>query len=143
VRENLSRGLGFSREDREANLKRIGFVARLLARHGVVVITAAISPYRSIREEIRRETPGFVEVFVNCPLSVCAARDVKGLYQKALAGELKSFTGVSDPYEAPVAPEVVVETDRETVEESVEKILSRLTELGYVTEPSLPAGGNQ
>lgn len=133
VRQNLSKGLGFSREDRETNLRRIGFVARLLARNGVVAITAAISPYREVREALRADLGRFVEVYVKCPLSVCAERDVKGLYRRALAGEVPAFTGVSDPYEEPLQPEVTVETDRESVTESAARILNRLAELGYLT----------
>ncbi|HHW15343.1 MAG TPA: sulfate adenylyltransferase [Firmicutes bacterium] len=132
VRQNLSRGLGFSREDRETNLRRIGYVAKLLTRNGVVALTAAISPYREVRDALRADIGRFVEVYVKCPLSVCAARDVKGLYRKALAGEIPAFTGVSDPYEEPLAPEITVETDRESVEESAGRILLRLAELGYL-----------
>src|SRR5947199_5530011 len=108
VRTNLSKGLSFSKEDRDTNIRRIGYVSRLLARNGVGVITAAISPYREVRDEVRRavEEDGvqFIEVFVKCPIEVLKERDVKGLYKKALAGEIKEFTGVSDPYEAPLAP---------------------------------------
>jgi adenylyl-sulfate kinase len=136
VRTNLSKGLGFSKEDRDTNIRRIGFVSNLLSRNGVVAITAAISPYRDIRDEVRRmvtnDGAGFVEVFVSCPIEVLAERDVKGLYKKALAGEIKNFTGVDDPYEAPVNPEVTVDSSVEKVEDSVEKILARLRELGYL-----------
>jgi adenylyl-sulfate kinase len=136
VRTNLSKGLGFSKEDRDTNIRRIGFVSHLLSRNGVVAITAAISPYRDIRDEVRgtitNDGAGFVEVFVKCPIEVLAERDVKGLYKKALAGELPNFTGVSDPYEEPLRPEVVVDSSTETVEASIEKILARLRELGYV-----------
>jgi adenylyl-sulfate kinase len=136
VRTNLSKGLGFSKEDRDTNIRRIGFVSNLLARNGVVAITAAISPYREIRDEVRlmmtNDGAGFVEVFVKCPIEVLAERDVKGLYKKALAGEIKNFTGVSDPYEEPINPEVVVDSSLESVDHSVEKILGRLKELGYV-----------
>ena len=132
VRLNLSKGLGFSKEDRDTNIRRIGYVAHLLTRNGAVAITAAISPYRAIRDEVRNLIGNFVEVYVKCPLETLIARDVKGLYKKALTGEIKEFTGISDPYEEPLHPEVVVETDRETVEESVEKILSRLQELGLI-----------
>ncbi|HEX6622217.1 MAG TPA: adenylyl-sulfate kinase [Pyrinomonadaceae bacterium] len=142
VRTNLSKGLGFSREDRDTNIRRIGFVARLLARNGVGVITAAISPYANVREEVRRavedEGTGFVEVYVECPIDVLAERDVKGLYRKALAGEIKGFTGVSDPYEAPPAPEVVVRTHEEAVETSAARILSELETRGLI--PSIHAG---
>src|ERR1700724_1407534 len=118
VRENLSKGLGFSKEDRDINIRRIGFVSELLARHGVIVIVAAISPYRAVRDEVRSTIPNFVEVYVECPIEVLAERDVKGLYKKALAGEIPHFTGVSDPYEAPLNPEVTVDSSRETPEES-------------------------
>jgi adenylyl-sulfate kinase len=137
VRTNLSKGLGFSKEDRDTNIRRIGFVANLLSRNGVAAITAAISPYRDIRDEVRKavltDGAGFVEVYVSCPIEVLAERDVKGLYKKALAGEIKNFTGVSDPYEAPLNPEVVIDSSKETVEASVDKILSKLAELGYLS----------
>jgi adenylyl-sulfate kinase len=143
VRANLSKGLGFSKEDRDTNIRRIGYVSRLLSRNGVAVITAAISPYRDIRNEVRQsiESDGsrFIEVFVKCPIDVLAKRDVKGLYKKALAGEIVSFTGVSDPYQEPVEPEIVVETDRESIEQSVATIISELTRrrlLTQVTESS-------
>jgi adenylyl-sulfate kinase len=130
IRTNLSKGLGFSKEDRDTNIRRIGYVCRLLSRNGVAAISAAISPYREVRDEVRRliEADGaaFIEVFVKCPIEVLAERDVKGLYKKALAGELKGFTGVSDPYEEPLAPEVVIESDVEAVEFSVTKILHEL-----------------
>jgi adenylyl-sulfate kinase len=130
VRTNLSRGLGFSKEDRDINIRRIGYVSRLLARNGVGVIAAAISPYRSVRDEVRQaieaENAVFVEVFVKCPLEVLAERDVKGLYQRALAGEIKEFTGVSDPYEEPGDPEVLIESDRESIAASATKIVQAL-----------------
>jgi len=136
VRTNLSKGLGFSKEDRDINIRRIGFVAQILSRNNVVAITAAISPYREIRDEVRKlitnDGAGFVEVFVKCPIDVLAERDVKGLYKKALAGEIKNFTGVSDPYEEPVNPEVVVDSSKEKVEDSVDKIITRLKELGHI-----------
>jgi adenylyl-sulfate kinase len=132
VRTNLSKGLGFSKEDRDTNIRRIGLVAQLLTRNDVAVITAAISPYRDVRRECREMVGNFVEVFVKCPVSVCAERDVKGLYKKAMAGEIPHFTGVSDPYEEPENAEVVVETDNESVDESVAKILAKLEELGYL-----------
>jgi adenylyl-sulfate kinase len=136
VRTNLSKGLGFSKEDRDTNIRRIGFVSNLLSRNGVVAVTAAISPYRSVRDEVRQmitnDGAGFVEVFVSCPIAVLAERDVKGLYKKALAGEIKNFTGVDDPYEAPLNPEVVVDSSVEKVEDSVNKILDRLRELGHI-----------
>src|ERR1041385_792491 len=130
VRTNLSKGLGFSKEDRDTNIRRIGYVSRLLARNNVAVIAAAISPYREVRDEVRRAIAengaAFIEVFAKCSIDVLAERDVKGLYKKALAGELKGFTGVSDPYEEPFHPEAIVETDRETIEASTEKILKAL-----------------
>jgi adenylyl-sulfate kinase len=141
VRTNLSKGLGFSKEDRDTNIRRIGYVCRLLSRNGVGTLSAAISPYRAIRDEVRsaieRDGAEFIEVFVKCPISVLSERDVKGLYKKALAGELKGFTGVSDPYEEPLAPDVVVETDRESVEFSVNKILLHLEHRGLVPEADL------
>jgi adenylyl-sulfate kinase len=132
VRENLSKGLGFSKEDRDTNIRRIGFVAKLLSRNGAVAITAAISPYRGVRDEMRKAIGRFVEVYVECPIDVLKERDVKGLYKKALAGEIKHFTGVDDPYEAPLKPEVVIKSDQESVEESVAKIVGTLEVLGYV-----------
>ncbi len=132
VRTNLSKGLGFSQEDRDTNIRRIGFVAHLLSRNGVVAMTAAISPYRAIRDEIRAMEPNFVEVYVTAPLEVCEGRDVKGLYAKARAGEIKGFTGIDDPYEEPLNPEIICYTERETVEESVKKVLTKLEQLGYI-----------
>ena len=132
VRTNLSKGLGFSKEDRDTNIRRVGYVSRLLARNKVAVIAAAISPYREVREEVRRSIldngAAFIEVFAKCSIDVLTERDVKGLYKKALAGELQGFTGVSDPYEEPLNAEVVVETDRETIEASAAKILRALEE---------------
>ncbi len=127
VRTNLSKGLGFSKEDRDTNIRRIGYVARLLSRNGVAVITAAISPYRDVRDEVRRSHDApFVEAFVECSIDELARRDAKGLYAKALRGELANFTGISDPYEPPLAPQIHVRSDRETVEESRAKILAWL-----------------
>ncbi len=116
VRTHLSKGLGFSKEDRDTNIRRIGFVCQLLSRNGVIAIAAAISPYRETRDWVRSQVPHFVEVYAHCPLETLIARDVKGLYKKAIAGEIKEFTGVSDPYEAPLQPEVTIYTDRETPE---------------------------
>jgi adenylyl-sulfate kinase len=129
VRENLSKGLGFSKEDRDTNIRRIAFVADLLSRNGVPVITAAISPYREIRDEAR-ELMGdrFIEVFVKASVEVCAERDVKGLYEKAFKGEIKEFTGVSDPYEPPLSPELTLDTEHDSAEEDAAKILSLLEE---------------
>lgn len=132
VRENLTKGLGFSKADRDTNIRRIGFVANLLTRHGVIVLVSAISPYRDIREEVKQKIGDFVEVFVNAPLSVCEDRDVKGLYKRARSGEIKSFTGIDDPYEPPLNPEVECRTDLETLEESVNKVWQKLEELGYL-----------
>ena len=132
VRTNLSKGLGFSQEDRDTNIRRIGFVAHLLSRNGVAVMTAAISPYRAIRDEIRAMEPNFVEVYITAPLEVCEGRDVKGLYAKARAGEIKGFTGIDDPYEEPLNPEIICYTERESVEESVKKVLTKLEQLGYI-----------
>jgi len=132
VRTHLSKGLGFSREDRDTNIKRIGFVCNLLTRNGVICISAAIAPYRDARDWARKEIGNFVEVYVRCPLDVCRQRDVKGLYKLVDEGKIKNFTGVDDPYEEPVHPELIVETDKETVEESVTRIFARLTELGYL-----------
>jgi adenylylsulfate kinase len=130
IREKLSRGLGFSKQDRDENVRRTGYVAGLLARHGVVVIVALISPYRATREEVRQEIANagiqFIDVYVNAPLSVCAQRDVKGLYEKANRGEIPFFTGVKDPYEAPLSPDVECHTDLESVEASAERVLARL-----------------
>ncbi len=136
VRTNLSGGLGFSKEDRDTNIRRIGYVSRLLSRNGVGVITAAISPYREIRDEVRhlitRDGAEFIEVYVQCPIDVLIERDVKGLYKRALAGEIKEFTGVSDPYEEPLNPEVTVKTDCESVEESANKIIAELERRGLL-----------
>jgi adenylyl-sulfate kinase len=139
VRENLSKGLGFSKEDRDTNIRRIGYVARLLARNGVAVVTAAISPYREIRDEVRRlaEADGipFVEVYASASLEALTARDVKGLYEKAIRGEIAHFTGVSDPYEPPVRPEVTAHSDRESVSASLGRIVRALEERGLLEEP--------
>ncbi|MHC4820756.1 MAG: adenylyl-sulfate kinase [Planctomycetota bacterium] len=135
VRTNLSKGLGFSKEDRDTNIRRIGWVATTLTKHGVGVICAAISPYRNIRAEVREEVEkhgAFVEVFAKCDIEVLKVRDPKGLYAKAISGEIPNFTGISDPYEEPENPEVLCDTDAETVEESAAKILTRLEELGLI-----------
>ncbi len=132
VRTHLSKGLGFSREDRDTNIKRIAFVCSLLTRNNVICISAAIAPYREAREWARKEIGNFVEVYVKCPLEVCRQRDVKGLYKLVDEGKIKNFTGVDDPYEEPEHPELVIETDKETVEESVARIFAKLEELGYL-----------
>src|SRR5216683_7585167 len=122
VRTHLSKGLGFSREDRDTNIKRIGFVCNLLTRNGVISISAAIAPYREARDWARKEIGNFVEVYVKCPIEVCRQRDVKGLYKLVDEGKIKNFTGVDDPYEEPDYPELVIETDKETVEVSISRI---------------------
>lgn len=132
VRESLSRGLGFSREDREENVRRIGYVAKLLSRNGVVAICAAVSPYRESRAEVRRNTTNFIEVYVECPVEVAEARDEDGLYARARRGEIEEFTGVSGPYEAPEGPEVHIQSDLETVDQGVSKVLRTLQLLGMV-----------
>ncbi len=134
VRTNLSKGLGFSKEDRDTNIRRIGFVCEMLSRNGVIAIAAAISPYRAIRDEIRQRVEHFVEVHAHCPLETLIERDAKGLYKKALAGEIKEFTGVSDPYEAPLNPEVVFDSSRETPEESAERVWAKLLELRLLSD---------
>src|SRR5437899_310571 len=138
VRTHLSKGLGFSREDRDTNIKRIAFVCSLLTRNGVMCISAAIAPYREAREWARKEIGNFVEVYVKCPIEVCRQRDVKGLYKLVDEGKIKGFTGVDDPYEEPEHPELVIETDKETVEESVSRIFAKLVELGYLEAEELP-----
>ncbi len=132
IRTNLSKGLGFSKEDRDTNILRIGFVSKLLTRNGVISVVAAISPYREIRDQVRAEVGNFFEVFVSCPLDELVKRDVKGLYEKALRGEIKNFTGVSDPYEAPEDPQVTVHTDVESVDESLAKVLAGLESGGFI-----------
>jgi adenylyl-sulfate kinase len=137
VRQNLCKGLGFSKEDRDTNIRRIGYVCKLLSRNGTVAIAAAISPYREIRDENRKAIANYVEVYVKAPIEVLAKRDIKGMYKKALAGELKNFTGVSDPYEEPENPEILIESDKETVEESTNKIIRTLELMGLI--PGAPA----
>jgi adenylyl-sulfate kinase len=136
TRKYLSKGLGFSKEDRDENIRRVGFVCSLLTRHGAVTTAAFVSPYRSIRAEIREMIGNFVEVYVKCSLDKCIERDVKGMYKKAIAGEIKNFTGISDPFEEPEKPELVIESDKETEDESLKKLLAKLEELGYLQ----PAG---
>src|SRR5437588_1883742 len=137
VRTHLSKGLGFSREDRDTNIKRIAFVCSLLTRNGVICISAAIAPYSEAREWARHEIKNFVEVYVKCPIEVCRQRDVKGLYKLVDEGKIKNFTGVDDPYEEPDHPELLVETDKETVEESVNRIFAKLAELAYLEAEQL------
>jgi adenylylsulfate kinase len=132
VRQDLTRDLGFSKADRDENIRRVTFVAKLLARNGVAVLVSFISPYREMRDRARQQIQNFVEIYVKCPVEVCAKRDVKGMYQKAMRGEIKEFTGVNDPYEEPLRPELVLETDKETLEQSVEKMMAKIKELGYL-----------
>lgn len=134
IRKDLCSELGFSKQDRDTNIKRIAFVCKLLTRNGVVAIAAAISPYRETREYARKEIGDFLEVYVKCPLEVCARRDVKGLYKKALNGEIKNFTGVDDPYEEPLKPELVLETDKEGIEESTQRVIQELEKRGYLNQ---------
>jgi adenylyl-sulfate kinase len=132
VRTHLSKGLGFSREDRDTNIARIAFVAHLLARNGVVVIVAAISPFRQTRENARELIKDFIEIHVAPPLEECIKRDVKGLYKKAIAGEIQQFTGISDPYEEPLSPELTIDTSVVSVEDGAARILAKMRELGYL-----------
>jgi adenylylsulfate kinase len=138
VRTHLSKGLGFSREDRDTNIKRIAFVCGLLTRNGVICISAAIAPYREARQWARQEIGSFVEVYVKCPIEVCRQRDVKGLYKLVDEGKITGFTGVDDPYEEPEHPELVVETSKESIEESVGRIFAKLEELGYLEPEEIP-----
>ena len=133
VRTNLSAGLGFSKADRDTNIRRIGWVCELLNRHGVDAVVAAISPYREARDAVRARVPRFVEVYAVCPIDVLSARDPKGLYKRALAGEIEHFTGVSDPYEPPLAPDVLCPTDSETPADSAARVLALLESRGYLT----------
>jgi adenylyl-sulfate kinase len=133
VRTHLSKGLGFSKEDREENIRRIGFVCELLSRNGVIAIAAAISPYRAMRDQVRSKIPNFVEVYMDCPIEVLVDRDVKGLYKKALAGEIPNFTGISDPYEPPLHAEVTIHSAHESAEQGVERIWTTLRTLGLIS----------
>ncbi|MBI1871755.1 MAG: adenylyl-sulfate kinase [Chlamydiae bacterium] len=137
VRTHLSKGLGFSKEDRDINIRRIGFLCQLLTRNDVIAISAVISPYRDVRDEIRKEIGNFVEIYVKCSVEMLTQRDVKDLYKKALAGEVKNFTGISDPYEAPLHPEIIIHSDKESIEESVQRIMEKLYELQYLTKIEL------
>lgn len=142
IRENLSKGLGFSKQDRDTNIRRIAFVADLLSRNGVPVITAAISPYREIRDEARQLMGDrFIEVFIKASVEICAERDVKGLYEKAFKGEIKEFTGVSDPYEPPLSPELTLETESEPPEQSAQRVIALLEERDLIPQP-LGVGGS-
>jgi adenylyl-sulfate kinase len=132
VRTHLSKGLGFSREDRDENIRRIGFVCEMLSRNGVIVIAAVISPYREARDSVRAKIPNFVEIFMECPFDVLVERDVKGLYKRALAGEIEHFTGVSDPYESPESPELTIHSSQETPQQSVDRVWLTLKSLGLI-----------
>ncbi len=132
IRKHLWKELGFSKEDRDENIRRAAFLAGLLTRNGIMVLTSFISPYRELRDYARQETGNFVEIYVKCPVEVCIKRDTRGMYKKALAGEIPNFTGVSDPYEEPLNPEVVIESDQESLEESVARVIARIKELGYM-----------
>jgi adenylyl-sulfate kinase len=138
IRTHLSKGLGFSKEDRDTNIRRIGFVAKLLSRNGVVAISAAISPYRDVRDELRREHERFFEVFMTCTIEKLTERDVKGLYKKALAGEIKNFTGISDPYEPPKNPDLVIDSGAESVDESLNKLVASLEKSGFINPVGRP-----
>ncbi len=132
VRKGLTSDLGFSKEDRDENIKRVTFVAKLLTRNGVSVLATFVSPYRERRAKTRQEIGSFVEVYTRCPVEVCMERDVKGMYEKALAGEIKNFTGVDDPYEEPENPELILDTDKESIDECAQRVLEKLEELGYI-----------
>jgi len=142
IRTRLCHGLGFSKADREENISRIGFVCELLSRNGVIAIAAAISPYRACREELRSRIENFIEIYMTCPVDVLVERDVKGLYKKALAGEIQHFTGISDPYEPPAAPEVTIDSSKDSVEDSVASILAVLEQKGIIApqHESVPSG---
>ncbi len=136
VRTHLTKGLGYSKEDRDENIRRIGFVCKLISRHGGIAIAAAISPYRAIRDEVRGTMENFIEIYVDTPLELCQQRDVKGMYKKALAGEMKDFTGVSAPYEAPANPEITIHTQQEAPADSAARILHTLEKMGLIDPPS-------
>jgi adenylyl-sulfate kinase len=132
VRQDLTRDLGFSKKDRDENIRRVTFVSKLLTRNGVIVLTSFISPYKEMRAHARTQIGSFLEVYVKCPVDVCMERDIKGMYKKAMRGEIKEFTGVSDPYEEPEKPELVLETGKETLEESAGKVLAELEARGFI-----------
>jgi adenylylsulfate kinase len=134
IRQNLSSDLSFSKKDRDENIRRATFLAKMLSRNNVVVLASFVSPYRKQRKRARKEIKNFVEVYVRCPVKICMKRDVKGMYRKALEGKITHFTGVDDPYEEPEDPELIVDTDIESVEESVDKVLKKIEELGYLKE---------
>ena len=132
VRQVLTRDLGFSKEDRDINIERVAFVAELLSKHGIIVLATFISPYRRHRELVKSKANNFAEIFVNAPLETCERRDVKGLYKKARAGEIKDFTGISDPYEVPDNPDLILNTHEEDIDESVQKVIDYLNKSGYI-----------
>ncbi len=136
LRRNLSKDLGFSKEDRETHIKRVGFIAKLLSRNDVATLAAFVSPYRAVRKYLRIEIGNFIEAYVKCPVEVCIKRDVKGMYKKAIAGEIKNFTGISDPYEEPLEPEIIVETDKEMPMESAQKVIQWLESMEYIPSAS-------
>jgi len=131
IRKHLWKELGYSKEDRDENIRRATFLAKLLTKNGIAVLTSFISPYRELRDYARREIGDFVEIYVKCPVEVCIQRDSRGMYKKALAGEIQNFTGVSDPYEEPLNPEIIIESDNDTLEETIARIMERLEELEY------------
>jgi adenylylsulfate kinase len=132
LRKSLCKDLGFTKEDRDINIERVIFLSKILTRNDVIVITSFISPYRKLRNQGRKEIGNFIEVFVKCPIDICIKRDPKGLYKKALNNEIQNFTGISDPYEEPENPELILNTDKETIEESVDKVLEKMMQLGYI-----------
>ena len=132
IRKHLWRELGYSKEDRDENIRRVTFLAKLLTRNGIAVLTSFISPYRELREHARREIGDFVEIYVRCPVEICMERDTRGMYKKALAGEIQNFTGISDPYEEPLNPELLIESDKEPLKESVARVIAKIKELGYI-----------
>ena len=132
VRKDLTKDLGFSKEDRDENIRRVSFLAKNLTKSGLIVLATFVSPYKARREKTRQEIENFVEIYVKCPIEVCKKRDVKGMYKKAIAGEIKNFTGFDDPYEKPDNPELIINSDKETIDESVEKVLEKLEELNYI-----------
>ena len=133
IRKHLWRELGYSKEDRDENIRRAAYLAQLLTRNGIAVLTSFISPYQELRDYARKQIGNFVEIYVKCPVEVCIQRDSRGMYRKALAGEIQNFTGVSDPYEEPLNPEVIIESDREPVKQSVARVIAKLKELGYIS----------
>ena len=132
IREHLWKELGYSKEDRDENIRRAAYLAHILTRNGVAVLTSFISPYKELRDYARKQIGDFLEVYVKCPVEVCMRRDTRGMYKKALAGEIQNFTGVSDPYEEPLNPELLLESDKESLAESVAKVMAKLSEIGYV-----------